>query len=118
MHELGIATSILERVKRAAAERPGVAIQKVGVRVGELSGVDPEALSFAWEALLKDTPWEPVVLEIDFRRRVQRCRDCSHEFETDAFLTECPNCASVHTETISGDELDIVFFELEEAPCR
>jgi hydrogenase nickel incorporation protein HypA/HybF len=118
VHELGIATSILERVKNASVEHPGAAIQKVGLRVGELSGVDPDALAFSWEALVKDTPWEPVALEIDFRRRVQRCRQCAHEFATDAFLTECPKCSSLHTETISGDELDIVFLELEEAPCR
>ena len=117
MHELGIATSILERVKRAAAEHPGAAIHKVGVCVGELSGVDPGALAFAWEALTQDSPWEPVALEIDFRRRMQRCRECGHEFETDAFLTECPRCESLHTETIAGEELDIRFFELEEASC-
>ncbi len=118
MHELGIASSILNRVRRAADENPGATIQKVGVCVGELSGVDPGALEFAWSALTKDSPWEPVALEIEFRRRMQRCRECGCEFETEAFLTECPRCESLHTETIAGEELDITFLELEEAPCR
>ena len=120
MHELGIATSILERVKQAAAEHAGAQIQKVGVCIGELSGVDPGALEFAWSALVMDSPWEPVKLEIEFRRRIQRCRECGHEFETEAFLTECLKCESLHTETIAGEELDITYLELEEqeAPCR
>ncbi len=118
MHELGIATSILDRVKRTAAEHADAVVEKVAVRVGELSGVDPDALAFGFEVLVKDTPYQDVKLEIEWKRRVQRCRACGHEFETDAVLTECPKCASLHTETIAGDELDIAYIELQEAPCR
>lgn len=117
MHELGIATAILDRAQRAAQQHPGAAIRRVGVRVGELSGVDPDALAFSFTTLVKDSPWEQVALEIERRRRVQRCGKCAHEFETDSFLTACPRCGSVHTECIAGDELDVVFVELEEAPC-
>ena len=50
MHELGIAASILESVQTAAERNPGVHITKVGVKIGELSGVDRDALQFGFES--------------------------------------------------------------------
>jgi hydrogenase nickel incorporation protein HypA/HybF len=117
VHELGIATAILDRVRLEAERQAGAHFTKVGVRVGELSGVNPEALAFAFEVLVKDSDFEDLALEIDFRRRVQRCNACSREFATDATFTTCPQCGGEHTTLIGGDELDIVFIELEDAVC-
>jgi len=117
MHELGIAESILERVKQESARRNGAHACKVGVRIGELSGVDPAALSFGFEALVKDTPFESLALEIDFRKRAQRCLACAREFETDLLFRACPDCGSEHTACVGGQELEIAFIELEEPAC-
>ena len=117
MHELGIAESILNRATRESALRGEARITGIGIRVGELSGVDPSALSFAWEALVKDTPLEDVVLEIDFRKRTQRCAACAREFESNMLFSACPDCASEETICISGDELDIAFIDLEDRVC-
>ncbi len=62
MHELGIAISILESVQSAARRNPGVRITKVGVKIGELAGVDVDALQFGFECMVKDTEWERLVL--------------------------------------------------------
>ena len=117
MHELGIAESILKRAREEAARRNGLRVTKVGVRIGELSGVDPGALSFAFEALVKDTPDENLALEIEFRKRVLQCAACAREFESDALFCICPDCGCSETKCMAGDELDIVFLELEEATC-
>jgi len=117
MHELGIAESILRRAGEESERHGGLRVVKVGVRIGELSGVDPAALSFSFEALAKDTPLEGVVLEIDFRKRVQRCAACGREFETNMLFSACPDCGSEDTRCVAGDELDIAFVELEEPAC-
>lgn len=118
MHELGIAESILNRVKQESELRGGARAVKVGVRIGELSSVDPDALSFGFEALIKDTAFESLALEIDFRRRTQRCAACSREFETNMLFSACPDCGCADTRCIAGDELDIVFIELEDETCE
>jgi len=117
MHELGIAESILARVERELTLRRGSRATKVGLRIGELSGVDPAALSFGFEALVKDTPFESLVLEIDFRKRKQRCTACACEFETSLLFSSCPNCGSGNTVCVAGQELDIAYIELEEPAC-
>jgi len=65
VHEMGIASSVIEAVRAEAARRPGARITKVGMRIGELSGVDRESLSFCYEALVKDTELESAVLAIE-----------------------------------------------------
>ena len=64
MHEVAVAGSILDAVRaEAAAHRPARAV-KVGVRIGGMSGVDPESLAFCFEALVQGTELEPLELEI------------------------------------------------------
>jgi hydrogenase nickel incorporation protein HypA/HybF len=113
MHELGIAASILDSVEAETGRRSGSHISKVGIRVGELSGVDPDALQFGFECLVKDTGFEPLVLEIESVPRVQRCR-CGHEFRMMDYDPHCPRCGEFMTECVSGDELEIVFMEVDE----
>ncbi len=114
MHELSIASSILERVEEEAGRRPGSRVIKVGVRIGELSGVDPDALSFGFEALTQSWPNGPLALDIEFCPRRQRCRQCSHEFAARDSATDCPACGSGDTACVGGDELDIAYLDVED----
>jgi hydrogenase nickel incorporation protein HypA/HybF len=115
MHELSIANSILDAVRAEAARRPGARLVKVGVRVGELSGIQPDALSFSFEALVRGSDLEPLALEIEDCPRRQRCPECGREFDVHDFDIVCPGCGEEHTRCISGDELDLAYIEIEES---
>ncbi len=114
MHELGIASSILESVQSAACRNPGARITKVGIKVGELAGVDVDALQFGFECIIKDTEWERLVLDVESIPRVQRCPKCSHEFRMTDYDPQCPKCGEFATECVSGEELDIAYMEVDE----
>ncbi|HET8667446.1 MAG TPA: hydrogenase maturation nickel metallochaperone HypA [Terriglobales bacterium] len=114
MHELSIATAILDRVAAEAQRHPGARFTKVGVRIGEISGIDPEALSFGFECLVKDSEFDPLSLAIEFCPRIQRCLACAHEFPAPDSMTGCPKCGHAHTTCIGGEELDIAYMEVEE----
>ena len=65
MHEVTVAAGILDAVRaEVAAQKPARAI-KVGVRIGQMAGIDPESLAFCFEALVKGTDVEPLELEIE-----------------------------------------------------
>ena len=64
MHEMGIANSILEAVRTEAAAHAPARATKVGVKIGEMAGVDPDSLAFCFEALVKGSDLEPLELEI------------------------------------------------------
>jgi hydrogenase nickel incorporation protein HypA/HybF len=115
MHELGIATSVLDAVEAEAKKHPGAQFKVVGLRIGEVAGVDVDALTFGWEAITKGTEWETLRLAIEQLPRRNRCRMCGHEFSVDYYEIMCPCCKSNETQSISGDELDIAYMEIEEA---
>ena len=115
MHELSIASSILETVRAEKERRPGARVLKVGVRVGELAGVDPDALSFCFESLVAGTDLAPLALEIEPRPRRHRCRCCSNTFQVVDYGVSCPACGARETQLISGDELELAYLEVEEA---
>lgn len=115
MHELSIANSVLEAVREEVRRRPGAHPRKVGLRIGELAGVDPEALRFSFEVLVRGTEFEPLALEIEPSQRRQRCPACGREFAVVDYNVVCPGCGTLHTECIAGDELDLMYLELEQA---
>jgi len=114
MHELGIAASILDCVQSEAGRHPGTHISKVGIKLGELSGVDADALQFGFECLVKDSAFEPLALDIEMVPRVQRCLQCGSEFRMREYDPQCPSCGQFATQCISGEQLDIAYVEVDE----
>ena len=66
MHEIGIAASVLDVVRKEIAARPGARAIVVGLRIGDLAGVDPESLRFGFDALVKDSDLDPLQLEVEY----------------------------------------------------
>lgn len=114
MHELSIAQSIMAAVEAEAARHPDAKPLKVGLRIGELAAVDPEALRFGFEVLTQETEFKGLQLEIEFCPRRHRCLDCETEFTVRDFDFRCTKCQSTRNECISGDQLEIAYLELEE----
>lgn len=112
---MGIADSILEGVAKELRARPGSRAIKVGVRIGQLAGVDPDALSFAFEALTIDTPLAALKLDVEYIAPRSRCLECEREFEVRNYELLCPECGSLNTARISGDELEFIYLEIDEA---
>ena len=65
MHEVGIASGILDAVRQETAAHKPARATKVGIRIGAMAGVDPASLAFCFEALVKDTDLEPLELAIE-----------------------------------------------------
>jgi Zn finger protein HypA/HybF involved in hydrogenase expression len=55
MHELGIAVSVLDMLRREVEARPGAQLREATLRVGEFSGVDIESLRFCLETAAQET---------------------------------------------------------------
>jgi hydrogenase nickel incorporation protein HypA/HybF len=116
VHEIGIASSILECVAAEAQRRPDTQVLVVGVRIGELSCVDKDALEFAFEVLTRETPLAHLKLEVEWCPRRQKCLTCAEEFSVHDLGLACPKCGANRSTCIGGTELDIAYLELEE-PC-
>ena len=114
MHEFGIACSILETVREEVTKRPGSRLLKVGVRIGEVSGVEPDALAFSFDALVEGSELAPLGLVIERTPRRHRCAECRHEFAVVDYQFACPICAERRTMCVGGFEMEIAYLELED----
>ena len=114
MHELSIAQSILETVQREMANRNWPAVTEVGVQVGALSGVLPDALQFSFDAIVTETPLAGCRLKIEHIPAQGQCLRCEQVFDVEQLFFACPACASGEVRVHQGYELDIAYLEVEE----
>ena len=113
MHELSIAESILEAVRKELMSHPGARPTRVGLRIGEMAAVDVDSLSFCFEAVLRGTEWEGLQLDARVCPQRRKCNECCNEFAVVEYEARCTSCGSDSTKPISGDELDFDYLEVE-----
>ena len=111
MHEMGIASSVLDAVRRETAKYPGSHPSRVGLRIGDWSGVDVESLRFCLEALTIDSDLSGLTVDIEARPRKNRCANCEIDFVLEGYDVRCPQCHSAETTAAGGEELDIAYVE-------
>lgn len=113
MHEFGIATSALRLVLDHARAHDAVRVTRVRLRIGALSGVDADALRFAFSALVPGTVAQEAALEIEDVPAFARCAGCGLEFAAgDDFVCACPTCGALSADIRRGRELDLASIEL------
>jgi hydrogenase nickel incorporation protein HypA/HybF len=113
VHELGIAQSVFETVRQAAAGHGGGRVTRIGLRIGEMSGVNADALRFAFQITVQDTELGQAELDIEEVPLTFQCSRCDGEFQVLNFDTVCPACRSSETRATRGDELQVVYLEME-----
>jgi hydrogenase nickel incorporation protein HypA/HybF len=112
MHEAGIMESTLAIVGREAASHGAARVERMVIRVGVASGVDPYALRFAFEALSRGTVAEGAELVIEPVPVRAHCARCDGDFVVEGgWLFECPHCRTLSGDVRSGRELELARLE-------
>ncbi len=112
MHELAVCQSLLEQVQRVAADHGAERVERIRVRIGPLSGVEPELLTSAYTIAAAGTIAEGAELDIEPAPVRVHCITCGAE--TDALPNRllCGACGDWHTRLVSGDDLLLASLEL------
>jgi len=113
VHELGIAQNIIRIIEGELVRHGGGRVVKVRLRIGEWSGVEPESLTFCYDASIAQTMLEGSCLEIEHVPLRCHCPECNKEFSPERFSRACPDCGETRTEMVNGTELEIVDFEVK-----
>ncbi len=111
MHELAIATSVLQGVLEHA---DGRRVTQVQLKIGHLRQVVPSSLQFNWDLVTKDTAADGATLGIESIEAVGACRACGVETAQNGFPFRCGDCGSFEVEVIRGDELLIDWLEVDD----
>ncbi len=113
MHELSIAMSIIDAAEASARANDAVCIKKIHLQIGSMSGVELDALEFAWPMATKGTMLEHAEKFIELILARAKCLECEQEFDIHNPYDACPNCGSYFKQYLSGKELKIKFIEIE-----
>ena len=113
MHELGVASEILEVALSEADRHAAKRVTSIRLRVGVLRGIEPENLSFLFGHLARGTPAEGALLEIVEEPVRVECEACGVS-EVRAFTFECPRCKGSGVSVTGGDSLSILSLDVEE----
>ncbi len=107
MHELSIAREIIAIVQDEMNNLNLTKIEAVNIRLGALTGINADALSFGFEASVVDTNLDGAELIIEEVPIRGKCRSCGKDFEVAEFMFLCSHCSSTDLDVITGEELDI-----------
>ncbi|MFI5335736.1 MAG: hydrogenase maturation nickel metallochaperone HypA [Opitutales bacterium] len=113
MHEVGIMASTLDVILRQAGQHHASRVHRVVLRIGVLSGVEPDSLRFAFEAVTRDTIAAGAELAIESVPARAYCAACTRDFGVDqGFIFACPECGQLSGELRSGRELELIRLEM------
>ncbi|MFZ0958006.1 MAG: hydrogenase maturation nickel metallochaperone HypA [Candidatus Sulfotelmatobacter sp.] len=114
MHELSIAMSIVETAQEEA-ERRGVQVTAVHLRLGALSGVVKDALLFSYEMACQDTPLAGSRLIVEDVPVIVFCPRCEAKRTLSTVQCfECSECGTPTGDVVQGRELEVFALEVEE----
>lgn len=117
MHEAALAEGIALAVEKIAIREAVARVLAVRIAVGELAGVDIDALRFAWRSFAR----RPGRLN-GCRLRIERpegrawCLDCTRSVPLHRTGDPCPECGRWHLAPVGGHELKVLDFEVPDAP--
>jgi hydrogenase nickel incorporation protein HypA/HybF len=114
MHELSIAHSILSIAEKAVpADNTGV-VSGISLQIGELSGIEIDALEFAFSIIKRDTLFENAELNIQLIKGEAECLECNKLFFLNSYGTSCPGCKSYSMQILKGKEMKVLNITVEE----
>jgi hydrogenase nickel incorporation protein HypA/HybF len=111
VHEYAIVQALVERVHAEARARRATAVHRLSIRIGELSGVEVELLTTAYETFRERTICERAELDVQIVAARWECPSCGHAIGRGNLLS-CPACA-VPARLTQGDEIMLDRIEME-----
>lgn len=116
MHELSIASSVVDAVTESLAKYPGAKVLEVRLRVGALAAVVEDSLQFCWGIATEGTELAGARLVVTAVPVTVHCAACGAEGELASLQDfRCPRCGEPASDVRGGRELEIEAVEIEES---
>lgn len=111
MHELSIAASIAEQVRRYS---PALAcVRTVEIRVGALRGLEPTSLELCWQAVTHESALAGSQLLVDQLPWSISCPTCGRSWPSPVPFVDCA-CGETSPRPSGTDELELVAITIDD----
>ena len=112
MHEMSLAEGVLQLIEDAAREQEFARVTAVWLEIGQLSGVEVEAMTFCFDAVTRDSIAAGARLEIIVLPGIGWCMECSQTVPMSEVFGECPRCGSHRMQVTGGTEMRVKELEV------
>lgn len=113
MHEMSLCEGILQILEDNARSQGFKRVITVWLEIGGLSGVEPEAMRFSFDAITRGTLADQAHLEIIETPGQAWCLQCAKKIQVKQRFDECPECGSYQLQVVAGEEMKIKELEVE-----
>jgi len=107
MHELSIVLGIIDIAEQETKKAKAQKVDKIELEIGDLAGVEIDALEFAWSSAVKNTSLASAKRKIHHVPALAKCLDCNNHFTLNSNYDSCPECGSYFRDIIQGKELRV-----------
>ncbi|MBF0137092.1 MAG: hydrogenase maturation nickel metallochaperone HypA [Magnetococcus sp. DMHC-1] len=114
MHELSLATALVEQIREIMAREKAEKLLSVTVAMGALSGVEREAFGFCFPLVIEGSSLAGAELRIEEVPIRLHCLECGQESQpAEVYLLSCSVCASSRVEILAGRDFVIRSLEVQ-----
>ncbi|WP_418179028.1 hydrogenase/urease nickel incorporation protein HypA [Aliarcobacter lanthieri] len=113
MHEYSIVQSLLESCEEYARVNKAKKVTKVVVKIGVLSGVEPELLQTAFDTFKEQTICHDAQFLINVQKIEILCNDCQTKSTLEKHEFSCPKCQSTNLKVTDGEDMYLMSLELD-----
>ena len=107
MHELSLATEVLELVETTARANNLSAVRAIQIDIGTLAGVEVDSFRFALETILEKTIAHHAIVQINTLVAQGKCLECGLSAPLLDRLDPCPKCGAWPRQAIGGTEFRV-----------
>lgn len=113
MHEMSLAEGVLQLVEDSAKQNGFAQVKTVWLEIGQLAGVEPEAMRFCFDAIAQNTLLQGARLEIIETQGRGWCLSCSQTVPIQLRYDPCPLCGDYQVQPTEGLDMRVKELEVE-----
>ena len=107
MREMSLAEGVLQLIEDAARKESFARVTAVCLEIGQLAGVEPEAMAFCFDAVTRDSIADGARLEIVVTPGSGWCMQCSEAIPLSVVYGACPKCGHHQIQVTGGTEMRV-----------
>ena len=107
MHEMSLAEGILQIIEAAARQQGFARVREVRLEIGQLAGVELEALRFCLDSVLQGSLAEGARIDVDHTPGTGWCMLCGTTVPITSFFDPCPRCGGHQVQPTGGTQMRV-----------
>lgn len=112
MHEMSLAEGILQLIEDASRQQSFARVSTVWLEIGQLAGVEVEAMKFCFDAVMRGSLADGAQLEIVSTPGSGWCMQCAATVALSEIFGACPQCGRHQVQVTGGTEMRVKELEV------